>query len=178
MKHLGITATAATAGAWPRIVVGVDQSPSSHAALRWALGHARLTGLPLLIVHAWRSVPYPYVSPDLVRDAAEEAAQQVLDDALRECERDRIGVDVSARLVQGHPARVLAALGRASTMVVVGAGGHGELAGLLLGSVGLHLVSHAPVPVVVVPCPPATVPASKAVAEAVELGIPPTFAPA
>ena len=176
--------TDAKARAWPRILVGVDESASSRAALRWAVGQSRVTGLPLLVVHAWRGSPYPYVDATLGREVAELRAQEILDSAVREATEATEAAgkgtspDVTARLIRGHPARVLATLGQAATMVVIGAGGHGELAGLLLGSVGLHLVSHAPVPVVVVPCPPPAAAADGAVLEAVELGIPPALTPA
>lgn len=173
MTNLGARVAA---GPWRRIVVGVDSSPSSRAALRWAVAQARLSGQPLLVVHAWHWMPTSCADPALTREAAAEEAQRVLDDALGAVRAIAAGIEIGARLVQGNPARVLAALGRSSTMVVVGAGGHGELAGLLLGSVGLHLVPHSPVPVVVVPCPPVAPPAAKAVMESVELGLPPALA--
>jgi nucleotide-binding universal stress UspA family protein len=145
-----------------RILVGVDGSQSSRAALRWAAAQARLTRLPLLVVHAWTSASYPHLSPLLVRELAEREAWTVLDRAVREGigdrPEDREGLEITTRLVAGHPARVLASLGRDAAMVVIGAGGHGELAGLLLGSVGLHLAAHAPVPVVTVPRPSPTPP--------------------
>jgi nucleotide-binding universal stress UspA family protein len=144
------------------ILVGVDASESSLAALAWAAGQARLTGLPLRVVHAWTFVPYPYVDPLLVRSTAEEAAQQVLRRAIDDAIGDDDTIDVRAEIVVGHPARVLGRLGRTARMIVIGGGGHGELAGLLLGSVGLHLAAHAPVPVVIVPAirVPATVAAA------------------
>jgi nucleotide-binding universal stress UspA family protein len=38
----------------PRIVVGVSHSPAATAALRWALGEARLRDAVILAVHAWQ----------------------------------------------------------------------------------------------------------------------------
>src|SRR5690349_19888048 len=36
------------------IVVGIDDSAASAAALRWAVTHAQATGLPLRLVHTWQ----------------------------------------------------------------------------------------------------------------------------
>jgi nucleotide-binding universal stress UspA family protein len=142
-------------GAAKRIVVGVDDTPSSHAALRWAVAQARLTGLPLLVVHAWTCPTYPYVDQLVVQEVAEREAERILAEAVRDGVGSGNGLRLDTQLVHGHPARALARLGRSASMLVVGAGGHGELAGLLLGSVGLHLATHAPVPVVIVPAPSA-----------------------
>ena len=38
----------------PTIVVGIDDSAASQAALRWAAAQSRLTGIPLRVVHAWQ----------------------------------------------------------------------------------------------------------------------------
>ena len=36
------------------VVVGIDESPAAAAALRWAAGHSRATGLPLRLVRTWQ----------------------------------------------------------------------------------------------------------------------------
>jgi nucleotide-binding universal stress UspA family protein len=43
----------------PTIVVGIDDSPASRAALRWAAAQTRLTGVPLRVVHAWQMPELP-----------------------------------------------------------------------------------------------------------------------
>jgi nucleotide-binding universal stress UspA family protein len=70
----------------PTIVVGVDAAPSARAALRWAAGEALLRGARLAIVHAYDAVPLPVVPgalslPQSVFDAAQEAAQDVVQEA-------------------------------------------------------------------------------------------------
>ena len=57
---------------------------------------------------------------------------------------------VSTRVFEGYPARILLHQAEDADLLVVGSRGHGELSGMLLGSVGLHCVSHATCPVVVV----------------------------
>jgi nucleotide-binding universal stress UspA family protein len=138
-----------------RIVVGVDGSPSSIAALRWAAQEARATGARLLVVHAWTYPPLYEVDPIVAREVAETSARHGLEQTMRAALGDDYDdIDVQTDIEHGHPARVLVSRGANARLIVIGAGGHGRLAGLLLGSVGLHLVSHAPAPVVVVPQPP------------------------
>ena len=54
------------------------------------------------------------------------------------------------RVVPGHPAHVLDAAATTADLLVVGSRGHSQLTGLLLGSVSLHLLSHARRPTITV----------------------------
>ena len=135
-----------------RIVVGVDGSESSLAALRWAVRQAKLTGAPLEIVSAWEWLvnylgwesPQP---PDY--DPADEARRQ-LDKAVSAVLTTGDGIEVHRSVVEGHAAPVLEALSKTADLVVVGSHGHGEFAGMLLGSVSEHCVTHCHCPVVVI----------------------------
>jgi nucleotide-binding universal stress UspA family protein len=133
-----------------RVVVGVDGSPSSDEALRWAVRHARLTGSPVDAVIAW-DFPLAYgVAPgndgeDFHADAA---------DALDKSVQNVVGAEdagrVSRLVLRGHPARVLLDASAGADLLVVGCRGHGGFTGMLLGSVSQHVVAHASCPVVVV----------------------------
>ena len=57
---------------------------------------------------------------------------------------------VTRHLVSGHPAPVLIEASRHAALLVVGRSGHGGFAGMVIGSVSQHCVSHAACPVVVV----------------------------
>jgi nucleotide-binding universal stress UspA family protein len=134
-----------------QIVVGVDGSQSSLAALRWAVRQAGLTGAPLEIVSAWEW-PASYLGwapdpPDYV--PADEARRQ-LDKAVSAVLTPGDAIEVRRSVIEGHPAPVLEALSRTADLVVVGSHGHGEFAGMLLGSVSEHCITHCHCPVVVI----------------------------
>jgi nucleotide-binding universal stress UspA family protein len=133
-----------------RVVVGVDGSPSSREALEWAAREARLRGDSLEAVIAWHiptQMAYPG-APAVLYDF-EESAKEVL-----ERELDAVlGPDATSvirRVEPGPAARVLIDASRDAELLVVGSRGHGEFAGMLLGSVSQHCTSHAHCPVVVV----------------------------
>ena len=137
------------------IVVGVDDSPSSRSALYWAVDEATLRGRPLHVVYAWRSM-YPTSPgfPSRVDLAAASRAygQERLASLLARVQASDPQTSVTGHLLEGRPSAVLldtvSAVG--AQLLVVGARGVGGFDGLLLGSVGLHVVSYAPCPVVVV----------------------------
>jgi nucleotide-binding universal stress UspA family protein len=133
------------------IVVGVDGSESSLAALRWAVRQAELTGAPLEIVSAWEW-PVRYsgwetpVPPDY--DPADEAKRQ-LDKAVSAVLTPGDAIEVRRSVIEGHAAPVLEALSKTADLLVVGTQGHREFVGMLLGSVSEHCVTHCHCPVVV-----------------------------
>lgn len=143
-----------TAETEPRIVVGVDGSPASTAALLWAIRNARFTGSTVEIVHAWTASVSPF---DLAHAQAgfqseRRAARDVLDSAVARARDADPGGDVPVRdeLVAGHPAAVLLDRGRGARMVVVGSPRHRTLTGRLHKTVTHILTKDAPCRVVVV----------------------------
>ena len=138
-----------------RIVVGVDGSSHSVDALRWALHQALSTGAGVEVVACWTSpsaayayayAPMPDV--DLATPMAEAAEAAI---ALAVASVEGAGaVPLTMHLVGGDPASVLLGSAEGADLLVVASRGHGTVAGLLLGSVGLHCVTHATCPVLVV----------------------------
>ena len=132
-------------------MVGVDGSNASKEALRWAADEARRTGAGLEVVMAWEN-PYPHMwipsDPpgtdrlNLTRKAVERIATAELG--------EHPDLQVQTCGLEGPAAKVLVEAAAGADLLVVGSRGHGGFAGVLLGSVGLHCVSHAPCPVVVV----------------------------
>lgn len=134
----------------PRIVVGIDGSLLSLAALRWAIGQARRTGAEVHAVTGWEipitiMVVPTYTEADYARDA-----RQVLDRAVAEVQRTERDVSVEKHLVQQRPALALTRTADGAELLVIGSHGRGELPGMHLGSVASYCVHHAPCPVVVV----------------------------
>ncbi len=134
-----------------RIVVGVDGSPSSMAALRWAILHAELNGCAVEAVTAWR-LPSSFGFTAAMDRAAdfEGDARKILADALNEVSSVESDVIIRSSVVAGHPAEMLVRAARGADMLVVGSRGHGGFAGALLGSVSQYCVHHAPCPILVI----------------------------
>ena len=105
-----------------RMVVGVRDSSSSRAALRWAAERARLTAAELLVVTAVIGPPGPVMIPDFdrYRMAAQRQLRTIVDDALGESERPTI----VQRVGWGNPYRVLRELASEADAVVLGSGRH------------------------------------------------------
>jgi len=140
-----------------RIVVGVDGSPHSKMALRWAVTQARLVGVRVEAISAWQepvTVGYPYGWSPLIHDGDSISilAEKVLAEAVAEVagQQDE-PVEIRTAVIHGHPAEVLLEVAVGAQMLVVGTRGHGTYSGILLGSVSQHCVQHAPCPVLVVP---------------------------
>lgn len=136
----------------PVVVVGVDGSDASRAALTWALEEARLRRATLEVVYAWQ---YPFemaAGSFAVPPPAGEMqlwADEVLDDALAAVEADD-AVTVVRRAEYGPAVTALMAAAKGAELLVVGTRGHSRVTGLFLGSVSQYLAVHAPCPVMVV----------------------------
>ena len=133
-----------------RIVVGVDGSKSSVDALAWAAQQAQFTGAVLEVITTWEwptSFGFGLIVPEGWNPSQD--AQKVLDDALEPVGGAHPGITVRPRIIEGHPAAVLVAASEGADLLVVGCRGHGEFAGMLLGSVSEHCVTNAHCPVVV-----------------------------
>jgi nucleotide-binding universal stress UspA family protein len=133
-----------------RLIVGVDGSPSSNEALRWAADEAKLRGAELHAVTAFTSAVGfgdVWLITDMTEQekATEKAMNETIDTVL--AGRD---VAVHRHLVQGQPASALLDLATATDIIVVGSHGHGGFVGSLLGSVSQRVAAHAPCPVVIV----------------------------
>lgn len=137
-----------------RIVVGVDGSGPSKAALAWALGQAKLTGATVEAVLAWHypvivtGMPFAPV-PVLQSDFAAQA-EQILQDAMADVLPADSPVKVTAAAREGNAAQVLTGCSDDADLLVVGNRGYGGFTEALVGSVSQHCVHHARCPVVVV----------------------------
>lgn len=131
------------------VVVGLDGSPSSIAALEWAMQYAERTGAEVLAVTAWHTPTNTMWAIDA--SDLQSSARQILDDALKAARAEHPGLRISGSVEEGLAAPVLLAAATTADLLVVGSRGHGAFTGMLLGSVSMHCVHHARCPVVVVP---------------------------
>lgn len=137
-----------------RIVVGVDGSKGSRAALQWAHAEARLRAATLTAVTVWQ---YPVLTTlpafgalPAIEDLSGEAETSLHAILAEEGVASTDDVPVETIVAEGAAAAALLEASEGAEMLVVGSRGHGGFTGMLLGSVSQHVVSHARCPVVVV----------------------------
>ncbi|MFG3341280.1 universal stress protein [Glycomyces sp. NPDC048151] len=134
-----------------RVLVGVDGSPASTKALRWAMRYAERTGASIDAVHVWQ-VPTVYGSPiEIVPgESFAESGQRALEGTVDRELGGRTDLEVRRISQGGYPPKVLVELSKDYDLMAVGSRGQGGLKGALVGSVSLRCVTHAACPVVVV----------------------------
>jgi nucleotide-binding universal stress UspA family protein len=139
-----------------RIIVGVDGSDHSQAALKWAYEEAAHHGASLNVVAAWRapvlpqSPPYGSLPPEGYDTQPGNDTLALLERLVAELEVRTPAVDMQTSIEEGNPAKVLIERSKGADLMVVGSRGRDGFAGMLLGSVSQHLVAHAHCPVTIV----------------------------
>jgi nucleotide-binding universal stress UspA family protein len=134
-------------GGQRRIVVGVDGSVPSKAALSWAVQQGKLTGAVVEAVIAWE-FPATYGYPVPVSGVSwEQLAQQAVSEAVADVAAP---VKVTYKVVEGNAAQALVDESAGADLLVVGSRGHSGFVEALLGSTSQHCVHHATCPVVVI----------------------------
>ena len=124
------------------VVVGVDGSTSAMRAVQWAAAEARMSGLPLRILHA---APY---AAGATADAGRERAREVLGAASTLARRREPGLWITTRCALEPPVPALARAAARARLLVLG--GADRPNAEPTESVGLRLVETARCPVVVV----------------------------
>jgi nucleotide-binding universal stress UspA family protein len=140
------------------IVVGIDESPASAAALRWAVDQSHATGLPLRLVRTWRVSASTSAA---IRSGAGEYIEAATADARARATRwvlDTLGADATRvpwtlEVHEGGAGPVLVDVSHDAQLVVVGTHEHTGLHRAVSGSVSHYVLSHADRPVVAVPPP-------------------------
>jgi len=143
------------------VVVGVDDSPGSDTALRFAADTAADSGAPLIVVAAYH-LPLLQVWTEVVLSTV-EGGREASFDVLARASATKVagragqlarelhpGLQISERVKQGPVAGVLSAATYHAGLLVVGSRGRGGFAGLLLGSVSHSVIHTARCPVAVV----------------------------
>jgi nucleotide-binding universal stress UspA family protein len=165
-----------------RILVGIDGSPASVAAVRWAGREAQLRGMRVHVVYVRdRRLPTPHYAPQ--PRASERVPGPAAGEKMQAVVREALGTQppagVQMELADGLPARVLIDRSVGAEMLVLGsaqpggasAGGPATPAAQArapLGPVARDCLHAAPCPVVVVRSGDADAPAVPAQAEPAE----------
>ncbi len=132
-----------------RIVVGVDGSPSSNAGLLWAAEEAESTGSTLELLHCWEwltGAGWAVVPSDF---DPRHGAETLLNKAVETVRATHPEVETSAVTIDGQAADRLVVASKGADLLVVGCRGHGELSGMLLGSVSDYCATRAHCPVLI-----------------------------
>jgi nucleotide-binding universal stress UspA family protein len=140
-----------------RIVVGIDGSDRSRAALVAAVDEAGRRGAEVVAVAAydfgdWRDLPTVVLpSAEELRAGVLRGAEEMVREVLAGSGRPGVpSPHVRTEVMRGAAADLLVEVAEEADLLVVGNRGRGALRGLLLGSVALHCVLHAACPVMVV----------------------------
>lgn len=142
------------------IVVGIDATPGSEAALAFAFDEASRHGWTLIAVHAWDIPAYDLLVvpngpvPVGLADVADEEVRMSAE-VLAGFRDSYPDVEVQEHLVKGPPVSSILTASTNPAMIVVGTRGHGPTVGALLGSISNGVLHKATVPVAVVPRPAA-----------------------
>jgi len=128
------------------VVVGVDGSPESDAAVAWAAKEAVQLDAVLRIVHVWHAPSYP---TDPVLSLPAERSVLVTDAAaLAAATNPQVRCETVTR--SGLPSITFIELSAGASLIVLGGHHRNVLDRMVFGSVTTHILSQASCPVVVV----------------------------
>jgi nucleotide-binding universal stress UspA family protein len=131
-----------------RIVVGVDGSEHSSAALRWALSEAECHAGTVTAVLAWQ-VPFLSFPGAFDRDELEKAYKEFLIETVSGI-APKPAVPLETFVVEGDATESMVEASKDANLLVLGIRGRSPFAGLLLGSVSQGAAATAHCPVVLV----------------------------
>ena len=138
------------------IVVGVDGSAASDAAVLWAAREAAMRNEPLTLVHMFKTyVPtFPQIPmPSGVAEWQEDDGRKVLEQAVKIAE-DAVAaghkVSIASEVKNSPPVPTLVEMSAEAEMIVVGSNGRGAVGRVLLGSVSSGVLHGAKCPVAVI----------------------------
>ena len=139
------------------VVVGVDGSPESRAAVEFALREATRRQASLRVIAAaqlpeYWTIAYGTVdlpsSEEVIADTM-RMARETLDEVVA-AHPELAAAEFDVEAIAGPPGPVLVEASEGADLLVLGHRGRGSLRSALLGSVGLHCVLHATCPVTII----------------------------
>jgi nucleotide-binding universal stress UspA family protein len=136
------------------VVVGVDGSAASRAAIDYAFAAADARKAPLIAVHCWADPsidgPAPNSSRELSISQILDEERALLDRELADWVQRYPDLRVQQAVIHDRPAVGLLEYAPFAQLIVAGSRGQGGIAGMLLGSTGQALIAHGTCPVVIV----------------------------
>jgi nucleotide-binding universal stress UspA family protein len=133
-----------------KIIVGVDGSHRSVEALEWGAGYAEMTGSVLCAITCCEPLKADMWIPNSPSGLDPLGpTKSKLKFLAEEVKKRHPELIIETQVIEGDAAKVLEHEAKGADLLVVGNRGLGGVSGLVLGSVGMHCVSHAPCPVVV-----------------------------
>lgn len=121
------------------VVVGVDGSSVSEAAIAFAAAEADRLDEPLTAVIVWTPISAPrnaiMVSPQAYRDGMEQTAREALALSLAGLRSRYPGLQIEEAVAEGFPSVIINELAEGARLTVVGSRGHGAVRRFLLGSI-------------------------------------------
>ena len=133
-----------------RVVVGVDGSAVSEAAVGFAFEEATWRELGLTVLHAWQEAQLPWTFDIPAPSARQKEAERVPAEALAGWSEKYPDVRVMSKVVRDHPAHALIEEAAGAVLLVVGSHGRGRFAEMVLGSVSQVLLRHASTSIAIV----------------------------
>jgi nucleotide-binding universal stress UspA family protein len=134
-----------------RIVVGVDGSPHSDEAVRWAIEVGEARNGEVTAVFAWQ-VPWLSFPGAFKKDELEQAAKEFIVETVSRIQKTP-PIPLITLVAEGDPAASLIEASKGANLLVVGTRGRSPWSGLLLGSVSQRCAAAASCPVVLVKIP-------------------------
>lgn len=136
------------------LVVGVDGSPSSMAAVEWAARDAEMRNVPLSVIHVVAPivVGIPAAIPPDYSQMQEAAAQTIIEQArgVAIAAAPSHAGEISTEILHAQPVPAMVELSRRALMVVAGCRGQGAVEQALMGSVSAGIAHHAHCPVAII----------------------------
>ena len=138
------------------VVVGVDDSPESDAALALAADEAAARGVPLRAIHAWDVAPWmmgPMGVTAMQSLPPVSRLKERIEEIVAPVVADHPGLEYTVEVVEARPSAALAEASVGASELVVGSRGLGGFTGLLLGSTSKEILRDADCPVIVTRAP-------------------------
>src|SRR5271170_2234026 len=138
------------------IIVGIDGSPESDAAVNWAAHDAAIRGLPLTVVHVENPAAPTWSQAPILEESPEEQkaeGRSLLANAstiARDAIADTAQIHINGELLSSATVPTLVDQSKDAELIVVGSRGRGALSRSILGSVSAGLIRHAHCPVALI----------------------------